>query len=82
MSRLGLETVPILATDYTLDDNIERVLEMSKGKSVINPNSEREGIVIRPLKETMDLEMSRGMSSARLSYKAINENYLLEHEEA
>lgn len=80
--ELGLETVPVLETDYELEDNIDNLVKKSVDKSVINPKSWREGIVIRPLKEVVDLEMSNiGVSSSgRLSFKVINPEYLIENE--
>lgn len=41
----------------------------------------REGIVIRPKGEWLDLEMSVGLNNARVSFKAINNDYLLKYEE-
>jgi len=78
--RLDLFSVPILDTDFTLIDNIDELVKLSVGKSFINPNAWREGIVIRPLKETLDMGMAVGIGiggSGRLSCKAVNPEYLL-----
>lgn len=80
---LGLETVPILTISYELNNDIPKLIEMAKGNSVINKDCLREGIVIRPLLEKLDLFMSTSGgfgSSARLSFKSINQEYLLTNE--
>jgi len=78
----GLELEPVPFIDlYDLDDNIDNLLEMSKGKSKLNSKAEREGIVIRPIKETIDFKMAQGMGNGRLTFKAINTEYLLKYEE-
>ena|SRR4030042_1821508 len=81
IESLGLETVPILETDYVLDDNIDNIIEKSKGLSVVNPKVFREGIVIRPLKEEIDLQLSQGFGNGRVTFKAVNPDYLLKFEE-
>ena len=74
---IGLKTVPVISENYILSDNIDELVELSKGKSIITPKVDREGIVIRPLVEKIDLQMSTGMSNARVSFKSINPEYLL-----
>lgn len=73
---LGLKTVPILATDIPLIDDIDKLVKKSYGKSVLNPNVPREGIVIRPMQEINDTQIGR------LSFKAINPKFLLKFEDA
>ncbi len=73
LESLQLTTVPILATDYTLTNNIASLVDKSKAKSVLNPAVWREGIVIRPLTEKRDL-------MGRVSFKAINPEFLLKYE--
>lgn len=77
---LGLETVPILSVKYVLTDNIDELVKLSIGKSVINPLSEREGIVIRPLSEQIDMQLAQGFGNGRLSFKSINPEYLLKED--
>ncbi len=79
IESMELKTVPILYTNFKLIDNIDELVKMSIGKSIINPNVMREGIVIRPLKEIMDLGMSvSGFgNTGRLSFKVISPEYLL-----
>jgi RNA ligase (TIGR02306 family) len=81
IQELGLETVPIISCEYHLTDNIEELVKLSIDKSIINKKVWREGIVIRPLIEKVDLQMSSGYSSGRVTFKAINPEYLLEHDE-
>lgn len=70
----NLLTVPQLNT-ITLNNNIDELIELSKGQSQLNPNTKREGIVIRPLNETTD------RLTGRLSFKAINPEFLLKHKD-
>ena len=80
MGLLGLESVPILDTNFSLVDNIDELVKLSVAKSKINPKLWREGIVIRPLKETLDMGMGVGIGiggSGRLSFKVVNPEYLL-----
>ncbi len=71
-NNLDLKTVPVLETNYELSGNIEELVRLSVGKSVLN-DIQREGIVLRPLKEIED-------SSGRISFKAINPKFLLKYE--
>lgn len=63
---LSLDYVPVLNNEYgfQLPDTIEDLLKFAEGKSVLNPNTEREGIVIR----SMD---------GSISFKAISNKFLL-----
>ena len=70
---LGLQTVPIIDEDYIIDEDIEKIVEMSTGKSKINPKGHREGIVIRPLQE-------KSFNGERVSFKAVNPKFLLKYE--
>ena len=60
---LGLETVPMLG-GFELPETIEEVLKIAEAKSVLNPDFNREGIVIR----SMD---------RKISFKAISNLFLL-----
>jgi RNA ligase (TIGR02306 family) len=61
---LNLEIVPILGIDFILPNTIEEVLQQAEGKSVLNSNFNREGVVIR----SMD---------RKISFKAISNLFLL-----
>lgn len=70
---LGLKHVPFrgfltIEADTTVDSLVAGVSGM---KSILNPNKLIEGLVVRPLVETVDLELGR------LSFKVINPEYLL-----
>jgi RNA ligase (TIGR02306 family) len=79
--ELDLKTVPILKDDYVLTDNIDELVKIATGISVISPNRQREGIVIRPLKEVLDLGMSVGMfTTNRFSFKVINPEFLIDND--
>jgi len=80
-ANVELESVPILETNYILNDNIDFLIEKSKGVSKLNEKVFREGIVIRPLEECFDFHMSQGFANGRLSFKAINPEYLLKYSE-
>ena len=71
MRKLALETVPIIAVDYKLDNDINALVTMATRKSLICPDTWAEGIVIRPLVERVDPEIGR------VSFKAINPEFLL-----
>jgi len=59
-----LELVPIIHYDYKLPNNISEILSKAEGKSMLNKDTEREGIVIR----------NRDKS---ISFKAISNKFLL-----
>ncbi len=46
-ASLSLQTVPVLATAFTLPATIDELLQMADGKSALNSATDREGIVIR-----------------------------------
>ncbi|MDP3104240.1 MAG: RNA ligase (ATP) [Candidatus Methanoperedens sp.] len=81
IKKLELETVPVLEIGYSLEDNIDKLVEKSKGFSALNSKVFREGIVIRPLKEELDMHMANGFGNGRLTFKAINPEYLLKYDE-
>ena len=80
MNDLGLETVPIITANYILTDDINELVKFATAKSMVEPKVWREGIVIRPIKETMDMQMAQGFGNGRLSFKAINPEYLIDVE--
>jgi RNA ligase (TIGR02306 family) len=67
VDEMGLEMVPILETNYKLPETIEELLSYADGKSVLNSNFDREGLVIRS-------------SDRKISFKAISNKFLLKHE--
>jgi hypothetical protein len=70
----GLPYVPILSQAYILPKTIDELVVTATGKSQLNDEAMREGIVLRPLTEMQDEDLGR------LSFKVINPEYLLKHE--
>jgi RNA ligase (TIGR02306 family) len=68
METLGFETVPILSYEFQLPETIEELLKSAEAKSILNSNTDREGIVIR----------SWDMS---ISFKAISNKFLMKNED-
>lgn len=62
--EMGLETVPVLDDDFKLPDTIEELLAYADAKSVLNPEFDREGVVIRSYDKS-------------ISFKVISNIYLL-----
>lgn len=82
MQHVQLPTVPIIATDYILENTIESIVKMATIKSQMNKNVWAEGIVIRPLDEKLDLILSSNyFNNGRVSFKAINPEFLLKYGE-
>jgi RNA ligase (TIGR02306 family) len=69
----GLESVPVVQVG-PLPSEVSEIVAMADGKSLLNPNCAREGLVFRPVTE--QYEEMRGQQS-RLSFKAISNAYLL-----
>lgn len=67
IKELDLPTVPLIDDSAFVKNDIKYYVELSKGKSKINPNVLREGIVIRSLTDNF-------------SFKSINPEYLLKQE--
>lgn len=77
---LGEKTVPILEYNYMLTDSIHDIVELSKGRSVIG-DCLREGIVIRPVNEIIDKDIRCQLVRNRISFKAVNPDFLLKYGE-
>jgi RNA ligase (TIGR02306 family) len=73
---LGLTHVPFVSDSYILPNTVDELVEYSKGKSLLNKDVHREGIVLRPLINEYSEEL-RG----RLSFKTINPDFLLKYNE-
>lgn len=67
--ELDIETVPILEESYELSDNIDDLVELSIGNSLINPELRREGIVAKI--------KNNPHGANQISFKSINPEYLL-----
>ena len=64
--RYGLTTVPIMSYDYILPDTVEEMLKYATGPSMVNPDTLREGVVIRS-------------QDGKHSFKAVSPEYLVKH---
>lgn len=69
---LGMKTVSIVNPSFKMIADIDKLVDYSVGKSVLNPQQEREGIVFR-------LKHNREVSQygERISFKAINPYFLV-----
>ena len=72
IADLKLETVPILDWNYILPASVDEILAYAQGKSVLNPQTEREGVVF------VRHELK---NQGRLSFKAISNKFLIKNEE-
>ncbi len=75
LDEMSLEPVPQLG-NLVLDHSVDELVAFAEGKSVLNPQIQREGVVLRPLREETDEELG-----GRLSFKAINPKFLLKYDE-
>lgn len=82
INSMSLKTVPIISNNYKLSNNIDEIVEISKRKSLITPDTWAEGIVIRPIKEKIDLLLSKdSFNTGRVSFKVVNPEFLLKYGE-
>lgn len=72
--NLGLTPVPLITKDYLLPKTVDELIEYSKGKSLLNKDTPREGIVLRSLIEEYEPELY-----GRLSFKCVNPDFLLKY---
>jgi hypothetical protein len=80
MEQLQLPTVPIVSTDYELDNDVDAIIQMATIRSKVRPEVWAEGVVIRPLQEKLDLLLSNeNFNNGRVSFKAINPEFLLKY---
>lgn len=67
IDKMGLETVPVHMLPLPLTHDVAGLLELAEGKSQLNKDTEREGLVIRSLDN-------------KISFKAISNKFLLKNE--
>jgi len=80
--KLQLPTVPLITADYELTNDIDAIIRMAILKSKLRTEVWAEGIVIRPLNEKIDLLLSKeNFNNGRVSFKAINPEFLLKYGE-
>ena len=82
MAQLDLPTVPVIDESYVLESDIAAIVQRAIIRSAILPDVWAEGIVIRPLEPvSLAPEFSYLFSRARVSFKAINPEFLLKYGE-
>lgn len=69
VESLGLKHVPVILQNGLVNHSIDELLELAEGKSVLNPNQEREGIVFKQHQDPS------------VSFKAISNKYLLKQKD-
>src|SRR5574341_708158 len=52
-----LDTVPFVLIDYSLPETIDELLAFAEGKSILNQNTDREGLVIRNHSRTISFKI-------------------------
>ncbi len=81
LGTMELPMVPLVATDYILENDIEAIIRRATIKSLLCPDVWAEGIVIRPLREITDVGLTdNNLHNNRVSFKAINPEFLLKYE--
>lgn len=75
VKEYDFETVPIIDENYILKNSIEELVALSKGKSALNPEILREGIILRCLDERIK------ESYKKISFKVLNPDFLLKFED-
>ena len=82
MGKLDLPIVPVMEADYKLENDIEAIVKKATVKSMICKDVWAEGIVIRPHLEKIDLLLSiESFNTGRVSFKAINPEFLIKYGE-
>lgn len=87
VEKLGMSMVPILDENFVLNHSVDQLVQLATRRTSIQPAYAMkqlpwaEGIVIRPLKEMIDLEFAKAMGNGRVSFKVVNPEYLLERGE-
>jgi len=75
LQTLGLTRVPLIYPPFELNHTVEQLVVMSMIKSKLNPTVWAEGVVFRPLIESVEKHLGR------FSFKVINPEFLLKHNE-
>ena len=79
LESIGFDVVPIIHHKWRLTTDKDKLLELSMGKSKLNPKQHREGIVIRPIEEKFIDDLHGWFAGGRLSFKVINPKFELEN---
>jgi hypothetical protein len=73
--KYGFQSVPYVGSLMFMFNNIDEIIPISKGMSVLNPNVPREGIVLRA---SVPTGPEKGMSNM-FSFKIINPDFLIKY---
>lgn len=74
-SLLGLEPVPLLDFWFELNHSMDEIVAYAAGASKLNPQTIREGVVIRTITEERDEDIGD------ISFKVISPEFNLKHDE-
>ena len=76
---MELPVVPLIFKNFTMKDDVDYLIEMSKGYSMLNEKQVREGIVFRLQKTELDdiKKSNKVYQKQRYSFKVINPDFLL-----
>lgn len=80
LGMAGIEQVPVLG-ELSIVDDVDTLVEIAEGPSVLSirqKDTQREGIVIRPL-ENIDGLHDQRFVGGRLSFKVINPKFLVKY---
>lgn len=75
----GFRVVPVVIPSFRLYDDIDELVMLAEGKSKLNPHTEREGIVIRPLGRIDVPDADGNFVDSRFSFKVINPKFLVKY---
>lgn len=75
----GILAVPVVEEYVCLHTEIDDWVKMADGESRIGKGCLREGIVVRPYSEMVDMQMAQGFGNGRVSFKVVSPQYLLKH---
>jgi len=70
-NKHNLKMAPVLDKSFKLPETVGELIEYSRGKSVINPKTDREGVVIRLIKDGKKF----------VSFKVKNPDFLIKNKE-
>lgn len=79
LEEVGFKFVPLVSNGFRMYDDIDELVKFAEGKSDINPEIEREGIVIRPIGRIDVPDSDGNFVDGRFSYKVINPKFLLKY---
>jgi RNA ligase (TIGR02306 family) len=82
MKELELPTVPVISTNYKLENDMDALISMASIKSTICQEALAEGIVIRSVREINDPFLANeNIAGGRLSFKVVDPEFLLKYGE-